>query len=82
MKLIPSKNKKGHRVHSLWIAVSIDAEGNEGMCMIFGPGEMPLLTTDPDLLPTFQMVVRERLMPNVPQGYRVEIREFSVKGLK
>lgn len=40
------------RIDSVWMAVSVDDDGTEGMCAYLGPsGWIPLLAADEDRLP-------------------------------
>lgn len=41
-------NIPGHRVKTVWMAISVDEDGDEGLCAFLGPDGlwMPLVATD------------------------------------
>lgn len=48
------------RLEEVWIVISVDADGNEGLCgMTTAQGWMPLVAAHPRMLPRFKQLAAE-----------------------
>jgi len=72
------------RIDSVWMAVSVDDDGTEGICAFLGPtGWMPLLAADEARLPfireTAEFIAKreQRLVRIVRMDHRSEFEQFD-----
>lgn len=68
------ENTPGHRVTDLWVFVSIDADGDEGILAVQTPdGMLPLVSSTEENLETMRLLAA--IMNS--EGERYELRHFT-----
>jgi len=71
----PKENYRGYRITKVWIFVSVDEDGDEGVCAFMGSqGWMPMVAADEkrlhSLIPVAQEIADAR-------GVKIEVRAFG-----
>lgn len=60
MKVYEPKNKKGHKITSIWAFISVDADGDEGLCAVPLNGiMMPMIASDQERLEIMRKQAKE-----------------------